>query len=53
MNIKDKKDIPALVFFSGLSGKIPNEVYNNFLNYDLPQEFHVIYLMKILIILKN
>ena len=33
MNIKDKKDIPALVFFSGLSGKIPNEVYNNFLNY--------------------
>ena len=33
INIKNKKDIPALVFFSGLGGKIPNEIYNNFLNY--------------------
>lgn len=32
-NINDKKDIPAFVFFSGLSGKIPHEIYNNFLNY--------------------
>ena len=33
ININDKKDIPAFIFFSGLSGKIPHEIYNNFLNY--------------------
>lgn len=33
LNIENKKDIPAFIFFSGLSGKIPNEIYNNFLNY--------------------
>lgn len=33
INIENKKDTPALIFFSGLSGNIPNEIYNNFLNY--------------------
>ena len=33
VHIENKKDIPAFVFFSGLSGRIPNEIYNNFLNY--------------------
>jgi len=33
INIENKKNIPAFVFFSGLSGKIPHEIYNNFLNY--------------------
>jgi len=29
----NNKDTPSFLFFSGLSGKIPNEIYNNFLNY--------------------
>ena len=33
LNIQNKKDIPAFVFFSGLSGQIPSEIYNNFVNY--------------------
>ena len=32
-NIENKKNIPAFVFYSGLSGQIPHEIYNNFLNY--------------------
>ena len=32
LNIQNKKEIPAFVFFSGLGGKIPSEIYNNFMS---------------------
>lgn len=32
INFENKKKLPAFVFFSGLRGKIPYEIYNNFLN---------------------